>query len=108
MPIALPEPVAAFFAAESMQNLDALGRCFADHAVVRDDGRTIEGVPGIKRWMRDAKAKYHHTVEPLDVVKRDGKTVVVARVAGDFPGSPLDLDHTFTIEGDRISSLEIG
>jgi len=31
--------------------------------------------------MREGKAKYHHTVEPIDVIGRDGKTVVVARVA---------------------------
>ena len=81
--------------------------CFADHAVVRDEGRTIEGPPAIKQWMKEAKAKYQHTVEPIEVSSRDGKTVVVARVAGNFPNSPLDLEHVFTIEGGKISSLEI-
>jgi ketosteroid isomerase-like protein len=107
MSIALPAPVAAFFAAEREQDLDALARCFADHAVVRDEGRTIEGPPDIKRWMRAAKAKYEHTVEPIAVSSRDGTTIVVARVAGKFPNSPLDLEHVFTIERGKISSLEI-
>ena len=107
MTSALPEPVAAFFAAERTEDLDALARCFGDRAVVRDEGRTIEGPPDIKQWMRDAKAKYQHTVEPIEVSSREGKTVVVARVAGNFPNSPLDLEHVFTIEGGRISSLEV-
>ncbi len=107
MSLDLPDLLAAFFAAENRSDTDALGACFADHPVVRDEGRTIEGVPGIKQWMKDAKAKYQHTVEPIAVAKRDGKTVVTARVAGRFPNSPVNLDHIFGIEGDRISSLEI-
>ncbi|HEY8148794.1 MAG TPA: nuclear transport factor 2 family protein [Vicinamibacteria bacterium] len=108
MLLALPTPVATFFAAENEQNLDALAGCFAEHAVVRDEGRTIEGPSDIKQWMREAKAKYQHTVEPIEVSSREGKTVVLARVAGNFPNSPLDLEHAFTIEGGKISSLEIG
>ncbi len=103
----LPDLLAAFFAAENKGDVDALGACFAAQAVVRDEGRTIEGVPHIKQWMKDAKAKYQHSVEPLQIAKRDGKTVVSAKVAGNFPNSPVSLDHVFEIVGDRISSLEI-
>jgi hypothetical protein len=39
---------------------------------------------------------------------RDGATIVVGCVAGDFPNSPLELDHIFRLEGDKIASLEIG
>jgi hypothetical protein len=103
----LSDLLATYFAAENRSDIEGLGACFTDHAVVRDEGRIIEGVPNIKQWMRDAKAKYQHTVEPIDVVKRDGKTVVIAKVAGNFPNSPVTLEHIFAIEGDRISSLEI-
>ena len=57
--------------------------------------------------MKEAKAKYQHTAEPIEVASRGGNTVVVARVAGNFPNSPLDLEHVFTIEGGKIASLEI-
>ena len=33
---------------------------------------------------------------------------VIARVAGTFPNSPLDLQHVFAVEGGKIASLEIG
>jgi SnoaL-like protein len=107
MTIALSEPVSSFFEAERTQDLEALGRCFSDRAIVRDEGRTAEGLDAIKRWMKEAKAKYHHTVEPLGVSRRDGLIVVTARVAGAFPNSPLDLQHLFAVEGGKIVSLEI-
>ena len=103
----LPDLLAVYFAAANTSDAERLGACFADHAVVRDEGRTIEGVPAIKQWMKDAKAKYQHTVDPIGVVKREGKTVVTAKVAGTFPNSPVSLDHIFGIEGNKISSLEI-
>ena len=107
MSLALPTPVAAYFAAEREQNLDALAGCFTQRAVIRDEGRTIEGPTGIQQWMKEAKAKYQHTAEPIEVASRGGNTVVVARAAGNFPNSPLDLEHAFTIEGGTIASLEI-
>ena len=45
--------------------------------------------------------------EPLSAVERDGATIVAGRVAADFPGSPVTLDHVFRLEGDKIVSLEI-
>jgi len=41
------------------------------------------------------------------VSTRDGKVVVTGRVSGNFPGSPITLDHIFEIEGGKIVSLEI-
>ena len=78
-----------------------------EHATVRDEGRTITGPDAIKRWITEAKAKYQHTVEPLEVSHRDGLTIVTARVTGRFPKSPVDLQHVFVVEGGRIASLEI-
>jgi hypothetical protein len=54
----------------------------------------------------EAGEKYHHTVEPLSVTERDGKTVVTAKVSGNFPGR-VNLDHIFELHGDKIVSLEI-
>jgi len=107
MTITLTGPVAGFFEAERAEDLEALARCFDERATVRDEGRVIQGSDAIRRWMKDTKAKYHHTAEPIAVSHHDGKTVVTARVAGAFPNSPLDLEHVFVVEGGRIASLEI-
>jgi hypothetical protein len=41
-----------------------------------------EGISAIKEWRSETGEKYHHTVEPLSVTERDGKTVVTAKVSG--------------------------
>ena len=108
MSLVLPKPIAAYFAAENSDDTEALLQCFAEHAVVRDEGQTIEGLAAIKQWHVEAKKKYHHTVQPIDAVERDGKTVVIGKVSGNFPNSPVTLEHIFGLEGEKIASLEIG
>jgi hypothetical protein len=81
--------------------------CFAEHAVVRDEGQTIEGLAAIKRWKAETKRKYSHTVAPLEVAQRDGKTVLKAELTGNFPGSPVTLEFSFTLEDGKIVLLEI-
>jgi len=105
--IALPGPVAAYFAAEEAGDADALARCFAEHGVVRDEGGTFRGVAAIREWNAAARLKYHHTVEPLSAVESNGQTIVIGKVSGDFPNSPLNLEHAFVLEGDKIASLVI-
>jgi hypothetical protein len=33
---------------------------------------------------------------------------ITGKVSGNFPGSPINLDHVFQLENDRIVSLKIG
>jgi hypothetical protein len=108
MSISLPESIEAYFAAERAEDARALARCFASDGVVHDEGGTFTGTGAIERWNAKARAKYHHTVEPLSVTDRHGTVVVLAKVAGDFPGSPVNLEHAFRLKGDKIVSLEIG
>jgi hypothetical protein len=107
MPLDLPGPIAEYFAAEKAHDALALAQCFVDDGVVRDEGGTFTGTNAIRDWSAAARKKYQHTVEPLSVIHRDGATIVAGRVAGDFPGSPVTLDHVFRLDGDKISSLEI-
>src|SRR5258708_3544278 len=107
MSVDLPAPIATYIAAENRGDTEALEQCFAEHAVVRDEGRTIEGVAAIKRWKAETKRKYQHTVEPLASVQKGDKTIVTNRLTGNFPGSPIELQFIFALDGDKIASLEI-
>jgi hypothetical protein len=107
MPLSLPEPIASYFAADKAGDASALARCFTAEGVVRDEGGTFTGIAAIEQWHVRTKAKYHHTAEPLSVNARGREVVVMARVSGDFPGSPLTLRHVFQVAGDKIVSLEI-
>jgi hypothetical protein len=64
-------------------------------------------VAAIRGWNAGAREKYHHTVEPLSADDRDGQIVVLGRVTGNFKGSPVELEHIFRLQGDKIASLEI-
>lgn len=105
MTLAVPEPVAAYLAAEAAKNADAISRCFAQNGAVRDEGRGIAGA--IRQWKAAADAKYQYVLEMVNVQTLGDLVTVRARLTGEFPGSPVELDHLFKLSGDKIASLEI-
>jgi len=108
MGIRLPKPIDIYFASENIHDPAALDTCFAPDATVRDEGKTIEGLAAIKAWRIETGKKYNHIVEPLAISEQDGKVVVTGKVSGNFPGSPINLDHVFELKNHRIVSLKIG
>jgi len=107
MSVHLPKSIERFLSSENALDPDVLAACFAPDGVVRDEGRTREGLKDIIAWRRETADKYRHTFEPLAVVKRDGKTIVATKVSGSFPGSPITLDFVFRLENGKIASLDI-
>ncbi|WP_246730118.1 nuclear transport factor 2 family protein [Nitratireductor mangrovi] len=107
MDIQLPGPIAAYFEADRSRSVDAVAACFRDDAVVTDERRTHAGREAIRRWKTEASTAYTYAVEPIALSEDEGRTVVTGRVAGNFPGSPIDLRYVFRLDGDRIASLEI-
>jgi len=107
MPLHLPKPIERFMSSETAHDSDAVGDCFTPDATVRDEGRIRKGLNEIAAWRRETEAKYHHTLMPIAVAERAGKTVVTTKMTGNFPGSPVTVDFVFQLEGDMIASLEI-
>lgn len=104
----LPEPIQSYFDADARNDVDALVQAFAADAIVHDEGGTYRGAEAIRRWLQKTKAAYGATAEPLErTVSDDDQWIVLARVSGNFPGSPVILTFTFELTGDRIASLEI-
>lgn len=104
----LPAAIQVFFDAEKGAGETAPVRAFAPDATVRDEGRAHIGSDAIEAWWRAAKAQYHHTAEPQEVVEQRNLTLVRAKVTGQFPGSPAFLTFAFRLENGRIAALEIG
>ncbi len=103
----LPEPIAAYFAADA-QGPDAVARCFTPQAAVQDEGHTHQGREAIAAWKAGASSRYSYTTEPFALeLQGDGSQLVTSRVAGNFPGSPVDLRYRFRLERGLIASLEI-
>ena len=101
----LPEPIAAYFAAE--HNPEALARCFTPQAVMKDDGHTYPGVEAIKTFMAKASAQYSATSVPFALEREGGLQIVHAKVTGNIPGSPINLSYRFRLERGLIASLEV-
>ena len=105
----LPEILDRYFAAQNRHDIDELVACFAPDGTVRDEGEDIRGADAIRAWKEATSRKYKVTVEPLDCRIESDRTVVAARVAGTFKGSPLVLTYRFGLTADqRIGRLEIG
>ena len=106
MPINLPKPIATYFAADATSR-EAVADCFTANATVIDERKTHQGREAIRQWKAASTAKYSYVTEPTAIKNEGGRSVVTARVTGNFPGSPADLHYTFTLDGDAISRLEI-
>jgi hypothetical protein len=90
--------------AHDEENLTA---CFSNQAIVRDGGLEYRGVPAIRRWMQEAFDRYSLHLDVTDVSGQGKNWFFQARVSGNFEGSPVQLEHSLTIEDGKIANLEI-
>ena len=103
MNLTLHPLIEAYVRSESDDGTDALEQVFSATAVVKDEGRLIEGIDAIKKWKQETKQKYRYTVDPLG-----SRAIMTARLTGNFPGSPIVVNYTFGLQDGNIQSLEIG
>jgi ketosteroid isomerase-like protein len=107
MALSLPAPVTEYLAADKAKDPDRVARCFIEDALVHDENTDYRGIAAIRAWKQSTNAKYAYVVEPL-AASVSGQTVKLrARLTGTFPGSPVELDYTFTLADGRIAVLEI-
>lgn len=104
--LALPQPIAAYFAADRGKG-ETVAASFTADAVVKDEGHTYRGTDEIRQWRSDVASKFTYTCEPLAMKQAGDKTVVTCRLEGDFPGSPVDLRFFFMLANDKVAELEI-
>jgi len=107
LPQHLPAPIAAYFEARNAFDVDAIVAPFDDDAVVADENQQHRGRAAIRAWIEETTRKYRASAEPKDAKDEGEQIVVSALVSGDFPGSPILLDHAFTLAGQKIKRLEI-
>jgi ketosteroid isomerase-like protein len=107
MALNLPKPIAEYLAAVEEKNSDKLARCFAEDAVVHDEGGAYRGRDAIKSWSEETQRKYAYSMEALDALLTGNTMRVRAKVTGSFPGSPVELDYLFTVANEKIISLKI-
>lgn len=107
MSIQLDKSIRTYFEISNGANGASLTDCFTPDAVVFDEGGRYQGLDAIQSWKQAARKKFDYSVEPINAT-RDGEHVaVVANVEGNFPGSPVQLTHSFELDGGRICLLKI-
>lgn len=109
MTTTLPEIATAYVRATNNHDATAFIALFVDGAIVNDNGRVFRGLDAIKAWGDREIMGAQVTLEVLDVVDRDGETVLTTKVDGNFDRTglpdPLIISHHITVDGDKIAGL---
>ncbi|WP_372875961.1 nuclear transport factor 2 family protein [Pseudomonas sp.] len=107
MSLPLPDVVQTYFEISNGGDASRLAACFCADATVIDDSRTHQGIAAIEAWQHATRQVFIYRVEPLEASHEDDRLSVTARVIGNFPGSPVKLNHLFVFKDAQIRSLEI-
>jgi hypothetical protein len=94
-----------YFELAPLSDTDAYFAQFDADATVEDEGHEHHGVDAIRAWRSEVPTV---TYEVRHIRSDDGTPVARALIAGDFPGSPVELDFHFTFtDGGLIKTLRI-
>ena len=102
MALDVPEPIAEYLAAEEAKDADALSRCFTEDGTVHGGGQDYHGRDSIRQCKQAADAKYRYVRQTVNVQTFGDSVTVRARLTGEFPGSPVELDHIFKLCNNKI------
>jgi SnoaL-like domain len=107
MPLNVPPIVEEYLNAERAKDARRLSLFFCENGGVHDEDKDRLGRDAMRRWKEEVDAKYRYVSEPLAASVHENTVTVRARLTGDFPGSPVEVNHVFTLEDGKIVSLEI-
>lgn len=103
----LPDVIADLLKAQNDFDSTAYARCFANNALVYDEGRTHQGFEQIKAWNEQTNAEYATILEPIDYATTPKGGILTTLGSGTFPGSPIVFKYHFELDNDKILSLKI-
>ncbi|HSI86668.1 MAG: hypothetical protein ACAI35_06845 [Candidatus Methylacidiphilales bacterium] len=108
--------VSALVAKINNRDCQAFTDLFSKKAVVHDEGRTMQGKPEILKWMQGAIEEYDFKIESYTLGEEKSETrkgvqftevTFIAKVTGNFDGSPADLLHVVIAENRKVTLLKI-
>jgi SnoaL-like protein len=107
----MPQSITAFIKATNAHKSDEFLATLTEGAVITDEGQEYRGIAAIKKWSDEKYIGARVTLDAVDLMNGDGKTIVTLRVDGDFDKTglpdPLLLDFHFTLDTKKISALDI-
>jgi hypothetical protein len=105
----IPIPIADFFRMKNEHDDIGLGSLFTEAATVVDggEGKVIQGVDAIKRWIEKAISGLGLHTHISDCKERGGEWIVDTVMTGDFKASPACFEYFITLSDDKISALRV-
>jgi hypothetical protein len=107
----MPQSIAIFIKATNAHQSDEFLATLNEGAVITDEGQEYRGIAAIKKWSDEKYIGASVTLDAVDLMNSDGKTIVTLRVDGDFDKTglpdPLLLDFHFTLDTNKIGALDI-
>lgn len=103
----LPAAVATYLTTPKGLMSEELEQVFTGDAVVHDDGHTYIGIDAIASWTNQVASAFTFTSTVISAIVQPNAPIVGVVVNGNFPGSPVELHHHFSLAGLRITALTI-
>ena len=103
--IPMPQPIASFYHASDVYDAALLAACFAEDAVLYDEGKEYRGPAAISGHIMEANRKAKVIMDITACTDQNGLIVATATLSGDFEGSPVPLDFHFTLKNEKIKAL---
>ncbi len=103
----LPTTVQKYIEASNAHDSKAVAACFNPEGEVHDEGKIHRGHESIGDWHQRSSAALQVTMKVLTWETHAHGGTFNAEVAGNFPGSPLQLSFDVTLGGGAIDRLEI-
>ncbi|RYE25945.1 MAG: nuclear transport factor 2 family protein [Sphingobacteriales bacterium] len=103
----LPKVISDLVKAQNEFDSAAYANCFAESAVVHDEGKVHTGKTEIQQWIAESNEKYHSTMNPLDYQQNSASGILITELSGTFPGSPITVKFHFEINDGLIHSLKV-
>jgi len=107
----LPQAIAGFIEATNAHHSEELLATLTADAVIVDEGEVYKGITAIKEWSDEKYIGAKVTLDVVDLVDSNDKTIVTVRVDGNFDKSglpdPFLMDFHFTVDRNKIAALTI-
>jgi hypothetical protein len=101
------KPITNYVDANNDKNKIKLIGLFTREGTVIDEGIYYKGIDAIKIWRRKMNAAYDMTLEIVGGSNVKDGIMVDILYTGDFPGSPVIVEHHFILENNLIAYLKI-
>lgn len=108
MNVELHKSIDNYFRAANAHDGQLLEDCFAEDAVVHDEGEVFCGIAAIKKWLKDTSEKYEIALKIISATQEDGETIVTTQASGNFQGSPTSIEFHFIVKNQKITALRCG